>query len=158
MSKLESLIRNSLFDVNFEIDWKKRRLLHIACAYQNEKAVKILLSSPRTRVFSFTEDVKLGQYLANFQVSYIVRGHQNAISLFAMMTLMNSDLLQVDNSKEDKNSRFVTRFFSISRDFPIEMKMMLCFRIYSSANEIINQKDFEIEKERIKGILFKKNC
>ena len=63
-----------------------------------------------------------------------------AAEMFALVVFVTDGLLQI---KDTKTTTPAARFFSIARRLPLELQMMLCFRLLGSAKEIIPGKDSE---------------
>jgi len=63
-----------------------------------------------------------------------------AAEMFALVVFVSDGLLQI---KEMASTPAAT-FFQISRRLPLELQMMLCYRVAGSDKEIIQGKDREV--------------
>ena len=64
-----------------------------------------------------------------------------AVEMFALVVFVSDGLLQVQDTKITTPA---ARFFSIAAQLPLELQMVLCFRLAGSAKEIILGKDSEV--------------
>ena len=62
-----------------------------------------------------------------------------AAEMFALVIFVSDGLLQTN----DTTSSPVARFFNISRSLPLELQMIVCYRVAGSAKEIIHGKHSE---------------
>jgi len=74
----------------------------------------------------------------------------NASSLFALIVFMCDDHLKFKKQQNDHrqpdfvdNFQAKVRFFSIAKRLPMELQMLLCNRVYSSAEDSVLKKDTE---------------
>jgi len=63
-----------------------------------------------------------------------------AAEIFAMVVFVSDGLLQVNDTTRSP----AARYFSVARQLPLELQMVLCFRQVGSAKEIIQGKDSEV--------------
>jgi len=63
-----------------------------------------------------------------------------AAEMFALVVFVSDGLLQVN----DTTASPAARFFSIVAQLPLELQMVLCFRLVGSAKEIIPGKETEV--------------
>ena len=61
-----------------------------------------------------------------------------AAEMFAMVVFVSDGLLQVNDSTTP-----AARFFNCAKSLPLELQMVLCYRVVGSAKEIIHGKDSE---------------
>jgi len=64
-----------------------------------------------------------------------------AAEMFALVVFVSDGLLQINDTTTPSPA---ARFFSIARQLPLELQMVLCFRQVGSAKEIISGKDSEV--------------
>ena len=79
------------------------------------------------------------------QTRYVIRVELGlldgvAAEMFAMVVFVSDGILQINDTKTTTPA---ARFFKIARRLPLELQMMLCFRLLGSAKEIIPGKDSE---------------
>ena len=75
-----------------------------------------------------------------------------AAEMFALAVFVSDGILQV---KDTATPSPAARFFSIARQLPLELQMVLCFRQVGSAKEIIHGKDSEVAfKSLAKSLLW----
>jgi len=71
--------------------------------------------------------------------------------MFAMVVFVSDGLLQV--TQGDGSTTAAAKFFSVAAQLPLELQMMLCYRVKGSSKEIIRGKDREMAfKELAKRI------
>jgi len=63
-----------------------------------------------------------------------------AVEMFALVVFVSDGLLQI----KDSTPTPAARFFNIAAQLPLELQMVLCFRLAGSAKEIILGKDSEV--------------
>jgi len=63
-----------------------------------------------------------------------------AAEMFALVVFVSDGLLQI---KDTTTTTPAARFFSITRELPLELQMVLCFRQVGSGKEIIPGKESE---------------
>ena len=63
-----------------------------------------------------------------------------AAEMFALVVFVSDGLLQVN----DTTTTPAARFFAIARRLPLELQMLLCFRLVGSGKEIIRGKGSEV--------------
>ena len=63
-----------------------------------------------------------------------------AAEMFALMVFVSDGLLQIKDTKTTP----AARFFSITRSLPLELQMVLCYRVVRSAKEIIPGNESEV--------------
>jgi len=73
------------------------------------------------------------------QTRYVIRVELGlldgvAAEMFAMVVFVSDGILQINDTKTTTPA---ARFFKIARRLPLELQMMLCFRLLGSAKEII---------------------
>jgi hypothetical protein len=71
---------------------------------------------------------------------------KDAAELFAMIIFLCDDFLRLKNptdSPSSSNTTGTSRFFTIMMSLPIELQMMLCYRVFGSSKENIKSKDSE---------------
>ena len=66
-----------------------------------------------------------------------------AAKMFALVVFVSDGLLQIKNLV-DSTSTPAARFLRISTQLPLELQMVLCYRVLGSAKEIISGKDSEV--------------
>ena len=66
-----------------------------------------------------------------------------AAEMFAIVVFLSDGLLQVTQGDGSTTSPAV-RFFNITRRLPLELQMVLCYRVAGSSQEIISGKDSEM--------------
>jgi len=66
-----------------------------------------------------------------------------AAEIFAFVVFLSDGLLQVTQGDQSTTSPAV-RFFSIACQLPLELQMVLCYRVAGSCKEIIHGKDSEV--------------
>ena len=64
-----------------------------------------------------------------------------AAEMFALVVFVSDGLLQI---KDTTIPTPAARFFAIARQLPLELQMVLCYRLVRSAREIIPGKDTEV--------------
>jgi len=64
-----------------------------------------------------------------------------AAEMFAIVVFLSDGLLQVTQRDQSTSA---ARFFSIAAHLPLELQMVLCYRVAGSAKEIIHGKDGEM--------------
>ena len=75
-----------------------------------------------------------------------------AAEMFAMVVFVSDGLLQV--TQRNQSTTAAAKFFSIVSRLPLELQIMLCYRLVGSSKEIIHGKDSEMAfKELAKRIL-----
>ena len=62
-----------------------------------------------------------------------------AAEVFALVVFVSGGLLQINATTTP-----AARFFTIARRFPLELQMVLCYRVLGSCKEIITGKDGEV--------------
>ena len=67
-----------------------------------------------------------------------------AAEMFAMVVFVSDGLLQVNDSTTP-----AARFFNCAKSLPLELQMVLCYRVLGSAKEIISGKDSEVAFKRL---------
>ena len=65
-----------------------------------------------------------------------------AAEMFALVVFVSDGLLDVD--EEDGGSPPAARFFAIAARLPLELQMVLCYRLVDSARVILHRKDGEL--------------
>jgi ankyrin repeat protein len=77
---------------------------------------------------------------------------KDAAELFAMMVFLCDDFMKI---KEATASGLgAARFFNIASQFPMELQMVLCYRVFGSAKENIKSKDSEVAfRQLAKGFI-----
>jgi len=60
--------------------------------------------------------------------------------MFAMVVFVSDGLLQVN----DTITTPAARYFAIARQLPLELQMVLCYRVVGSPREIIRDNDSEV--------------
>ena len=89
------------------------------------------------------------------QIRYEVRVElglldEAAAEVFALVVFVSDGLLQIKDAASS-----AARFFSIATQLPLELQMVLCYRVVGSAKEIIPGKDSEVAfKELAKRLLW----
>jgi len=63
-----------------------------------------------------------------------------AAELFALVVFVSDGLLQIN----DMNSTPAPKFFRLTSQLPLELQMVLCYRLVGSSKEIISGKDSEV--------------
>ena len=63
-----------------------------------------------------------------------------AAEMFALVVLVSDGILQI---KDTTTPSPAARFFSIARQLPLELQMVICYRMVESGKEIIPGKDSE---------------
>ena len=77
-----------------------------------------------------------------------------AAEMFSLVVFVLDELLQAKKRVNTTPSP-AARFFSIAAQLPLELQMMLCFRLVGSGKEIIPGKDSEVAfKELAKTLLW----
>ena len=64
-----------------------------------------------------------------------------AAEMFALVVFVSDGLLQI---KDTTTTTPAARYFKIARSLPLELQMVLCYRMVRSAKEIIPGKDCEV--------------
>jgi len=65
-----------------------------------------------------------------------------AAEMFAMVVFVSDGLLKIKNLVDSTPA--AARFFNIATQLPLELQMVLCYRVVGSAEEIISGKDSEV--------------
>jgi hypothetical protein len=78
---------------------------------------------------------------------------KDAAELFAMTVFLCDDFLRL----KEANSPAALRFFKIAKKLPMELQMMLCYRVFGSAKENIKSKDSEPAFKRLAKTLITKS-
>ena len=68
-------------------------------------------------------------------------GDELAAEMFAQVVFVSDGLLQI---RDTASSPPAARFFSIAAQLPLELQMVLCYRLVNSPKEIIQGKDGEV--------------
>jgi hypothetical protein len=103
-------------------------------------AIDIARKKNKTEVVSLLE-----RFMANpVETGYEVRlelgvKDELAAELFAITVFLCDDFLRL---KEPNSS--ATRFFNIASQLPMELQMVLCYRVFGSSKENIKSKDSEV--------------
>jgi len=66
--------------------------------------------------------------------------NEAAAEMFAMVVFVSDGLLQVN----DTITTPAARYFAIARQLPLELQMVLCYRVVGSPREIIRDNDSEV--------------
>jgi len=75
-----------------------------------------------------------------------------AAEMFALVVFVSDGLLQINSTTTPSPA---ARFFSIAAQLPLELQMVLCYRIVRSGKEIIPGKESEAAfKELAKSLLW----
>ena len=76
-----------------------------------------------------------------------------AAEMFALVVFVSDELLQVKKLVDTATP--AARFFNIARNLPLELQMVVCYRLVGSPKEIIQGKDSEEAfKSLAKSLLF----
>jgi len=73
-----------------------------------------------------------------------------AAEMFALVVFVSDRLLQINDATAPSPA---ARFFSIARRLPLELQMMLCYRVMGSCKEIIQGKLSEVAFKELAGKL-----
>jgi len=96
----------------------------------------------KTGVVTLLERFKENPEKTRQQVRMEVGWHDEAAAeIFALVVFVSDGLLQV---KDSTTPLPAARFFNISRSLPLELQMVLCYRVVGSGKEIIPGKDSEV--------------
>jgi len=68
-----------------------------------------------------------------------------AAEMFALVVFVSDGILQI----KDTHPSPAARYFSIARSLPLELQMVLCYRMVGSSKEIIQGKDSEVSFKRL---------
>jgi len=85
----------------------------------------------------FKENPKETRYQVRVDLGLV---DELAAEILAMVVFVSDGLLQVN----DTTRSLAARYFSVARQLPLELQMVLCFRQVGSAKEIIQGKDSEV--------------
>jgi len=66
-----------------------------------------------------------------------------AAEMFALVVFVSDGLLQINDTITSAEA-CTTRFFAIAKSLPLELQMVLCFRVVGSGKEIIPGKESEV--------------
>ena len=58
---------------------------------------------------------------------------ETAAEMFALVVFLSDGLLKI----EEENTAATPRFFRIAKELPLELQMILCYRVVGSSGEII---------------------
>jgi len=96
------------------------------------------------------EEIEMATLLERFKENPVETRHQVRVELglvdevaaevFAMVVFVSDGLLQI---KETTTTQPAARFFKISTQLPLELQIVLCYRVVGSAKDIIAGKDSE---------------
>jgi len=107
----------------------------------------------KTEVVALLERFKENPERTRYQVRLeLGLADEVAAEIFAMVVFVSDGLLQV--TQRNQSTTAAAKFFSIVSRLPLELQIMLCYRLVGSSKEIIHGKDSEMAfKELAKRIL-----
>ena len=77
--------------------------------------------------------------------------NETAAEMFALVVFVSDGLLQINDTTPSP----AARFFNIARRLPLELQMVLCYRVVGSAKEIVPSKESEVAfKSLAKSLLW----
>ena len=95
----------------------------------------------RTEVVTLLERFKSDAAQTRHAVRVELGWHDNlAAEMFALVVFVSDGLLQINSTTAPSPA---ARYFSIAAQVPLELQMVLCYRLVGSAKEIIPGKDSE---------------
>ena len=95
----------------------------------------------RTEVVTLLESFKDNPVKTRYQVRVkLGLVDETAAEMFARVVFVSDGLLQIKNTTTTTPA---ARFFNIARSLPLELQMVLCYRLVGSLKEIIQGKDSE---------------
>jgi len=86
----------------------------------------------------FQENPEEVRQVVRLEISWY---NEAAAEIFALVVFVSDGLLQI---KDTKITTPAARYFNIARSLPLELQMVLCYRMVRSAKEIIPGKDCEV--------------
>jgi len=109
--------------------------------YQTD-AIGMAKKEKKTEIATLLERFKLNPEETRYQVRVELDWYEKpAAEMFALAVFVSDGLLQINETTTPSPA---ARFFSIARQLPLELQMVLCHRLVGSAEEIIPGKESEV--------------
>jgi len=116
-------------------------------------AIEVAMTWIRTEVVTLLERFKSDATQTRNAMRVEIGWYDEAAAeVFALVVFVSDGLLQI---KDTKITTPAARFFSIAAQLPLELQMVLCYRVVESAKEIIPGQESEVAfKSLAKSLLW----
>ena len=101
------------------------------------------MENDRTEVVTLLEKFKSDAVKTRSEVRLEIGWYNEAAEMFAMVVFVSDGLLKTKATGVKARAKR-TRFFNIASQLPLELQMVLCYRVVQSAKEIIPGKESEV--------------
>ena len=124
---------------------------------QGSSAIEIARARSKAEVVSLLERFTRSPALTRHEVRVeLGLADKDAAELFAMTVFLCDDYLRIKepNASDGAHLSGTARFFNTIKRLPMELQMVLCYRVYESAKQNIKSKDSEAAFKSLAGAHF----